>query len=197
MAPLPVIEGVFRVTMVWNPMSGVQPVNVWHCHEVDTGTDPGDALNSITSTLGAHHDMFDILPISSTLNRIVVTKLDGSSASVEGTVSGSFGTTDDVIEPAVAGILSIRTGQRGPRGRGRLYLGPTTEGHGGNGSLTESIRATMQTAWNDFADDLSHEVDTSLQFGVASYVHADFHEAVSIVMEGKYGTQRRRQDQLR
>ena len=197
MAPLPVIDNVFRVAYEWGDIGGTTAVNVFHVKGTDAGDDPGDILNSITSTQADHRDCFACLPGGSVMTRVVVTKLDGSSAAVVGNISGTFGTGAGAIEPAVAGLLHIGTGQRGPRGRGRLYIGPIAEDMTGNGKMESAVRATMQTAWQDFTSDLADEVDTSANLGVASYVHSDFHEQVALVMELFVATQRRRQDRVR
>lgn len=194
--PLPVIANVFRVAIAWDRNAGVAPVNVFHVRAVSASL-AGDVLNTVLEVEAAHHDMWECLKSGTTNDSVTVTPLDGSSAGAVGKITGTRGAGGGDTIPAAAFVISIRTGQRGPRGRGRLYIGPCVEDDQSNGVCATSTRDTMQTAWNDFATDLNDALTTPVHFGVASYVHSDFHESVSIVCDSIVGTQRRRQDQLR
>lgn len=196
MTPLPVITDVYRVVYNWTSISGVSAVNVIHVSS-DSSAEPGDVLNTVLDVQSDHRDMWNFLPQDQTLDSLVVTKLDGTSASVTGSLSGVVGTGTASVVPAVAALLHIGTGQRGPRGRGRVYIGPTTEDLITSGHVNSTPQGTAQTAWNDFADDLDGALSHPCQLGVASYVHADFHVFSSLVLQGLTATQRRRQDQLR
>lgn len=196
--PLPVIANVFRVALEWAPApSGVSAVNTFHVRS-DAPADAGDVLGQVQGRLDDHHDMWLPLHTGSAIARVSVLPLDGSTATVFGTGPSGLGSGSGADSPASAFIMSIATGQRGPRGRGRIYIGPCTEDAIGNGGSDGAMRATMQTAWNDFATDLdAFGGPVAVHFGVASYVHADFHSSSALVVESLLGTMRRRQDQLR
>lgn len=197
MAELPIIENVYRITIEWQGNNGFPSVNTFHARGTEGDTDPGSFLDSVTSTLSAHHDMFNFLISGTLMARVSLTPLDGHTAPVEGVVTGGFGIGTSNAIPAVAQLVHIGTGQRGARGRGRMYIGPITEDATSGGFLDATRAGTVQTAWNDFADDLRDEVDHSLVLGVASYVHADFNDYASITVPHLCATQRRRQDALR
>jgi hypothetical protein len=122
--------------------------------------------------------------------------LDGTSAGLDGSFGDTGGEQSGDIIPAACAIVKVRTAQRGPRGRGRVYLGPIGESAQANGILTSAIAGRMTTAWNTWASAILADAAT-LEFGIASYKHADFHPFDTIAVEGPLGTQRRRQTQLR
>ena len=81
-----------------------------------------------------------------------------------------------------------------------MYVGPCTEEAITHGKLETAVRAAMITAWGDWRDDIGNVgFDTEADFDlvIASYVHADEHNVVSIDVEIPVATQRRRQDQMR
>jgi len=98
--------------------------------------------------------------------------------------------------PSVAALVSLRTTIRGPRGRGRQYVGPIVEQAQENGVMEGTTRANLQTAWLSFANDLQ-ELDPAMALCVASYVHAEAVNVSTITVDQLTASQRRRQDQLR
>jgi hypothetical protein len=103
---------------------------------------------------------------------------------------------DDPFEPAACYLMSFTSGQRGPRGRGRSYIGPVGEGNTDNGVTTGTANAALVDAWNTFLQAL-FDTDDAWVLTVASYTHSDHHPAEVITFENTIATQRRRQDQLR
>jgi len=97
--------------------------------------------------------------------------------------------------PNAAAVLSLRTPQRGARGRGRQYIGPVSEAALTDGKIVESYRGAMVGAWQDAGVSLAGSPITA-SFGVASYAHAEVNGVTSISMRVPGGTQRRRQNQL-
>lgn len=193
MAPLPIITDVFRVTLNWSNLVGVAPRNVFNvlAPTYDELTLGGALVSHFTDA------MFSCLNDSYILNDIDVIALDGASATQttpDGNTNGQ--TSSSQLLPATAAILSIRTAQRGPQGRGRMYIGPCCEANVASGVLDSTVRSTMEAAWTTFINAIETLV-SPITFGVASYKHAAFYDHVTHQVESVVGTQRRRQDQLR
>lgn len=193
MPPLPVIADVYRCVLEWNQNLGVTPRNVFHVQS-DSSTLPDIALG-----IGAamSDDMFIAMPSAFGVSSVFITPLDGVTA------GGSFplGATFNSIEsgqpmPAVAVVQTLTTEQRGPRGRGRMYIGPASEAVCDAGHFVGDAVGLMDTAWDNFIADLTTG-DPTLVLVVASYVHADAHPVTSHRTNEVLGTVRRRQDQLR
>lgn len=192
MPALPVIEDVYRVSLNWSQVSGCTPVNVMNFFAAST--DPVSLGESLGGTFSSA--MFGCMHSSFNLDSLAVLPLDGATATVVVPVSGvTGGGSGDTVIPA-AGLVSLRTAHRGPSGRGRVYLGPVSEGVSGGGALESSVVTSMQTAWNTFRTDLA-TADVPSTLVVASYVHAVANSLVSCTVETLMGTQRRRQQQLR
>jgi len=197
MPALPVISNVFRCAVEILSNGLFHPVSVFHVRS-HSAADAGDVLDQVTARLDDHLDMWSFLHSTSSFEAIKVTPLDGSTATVQGSLASTMGTGSGDSIPQACALIHIGTGQRGSRGRGRIYTGPVTEDLIHNGSLDSTLRGTVQTAWNDFATDLNaFGGPVEVEFGVASYVHSDFHPSVSITCQALGATQRRRMDKLR
>lgn len=194
--PLPIIANVFRVTLDWARADGIAPRNVIHVEDPAHGRSEGDVGTAIGAQLGAIGHQFDCVSSLYVLGSVNVLKLDGSSASVNVPFSATSGQASGDVMPAVAGVLSLRTDQRGPQGRGRLYLGPMGEGVQSAGVLSPTVVSAMATAWETFRTNLG-TLTPPLPWVVASYKHAVARDILSVTMDSLVGTQRRRQDQLR
>jgi len=193
MPPLPTITDVFRCTFNWTLFDGVAPKNVIHVR-APSATEEQVAIE-VLAALQTHQ--FEGMPEDFVLDTLDVLPLDGATAtfSAPGDGYNSGGGSGD-FSPASAAVVSLRTAQRGARGRGRVYVGPLqesvmTDGHFNSGNVTE-----LGTAWVDFRQALIDSAITA-HLCVASYVHADSHDVASIAVDSILGTQRRRQDQLR
>lgn len=193
MATLPVINNVFRCTLLWNTNVGITPRNVFHVRA--SGATQEDVALAVEASAVDHL----VAPMSAAWDcpEIAVLKLDGSSAGqIFSLSSGTFlgGVTGSDVIPQATAVVSFHTAQRGPRGRGRMYVGPIAESMQAQGVLNTTAHDDMGVAWVDFIENLSN-ADTPLQ--VASYVHADAHEVTNVNVDVMIGTQRRRLDQLR
>jgi len=195
MAPLPTIGNCVRVAINWNASGALRPINVLHLITAsDDEEEIAGALGDAFQAGGA--PVWQALSNAFTIDSYTVTLLDGSSAGQvinEPTTIGGQATGD--IIPAAAAVLSFHTPQRGPRGRGRLYIGPIGEGVQAGGVLTGTNALDMVGAWQDVATDLAAS-SIAASLGVASYVHAEVNGVTSISMRPQIGTQRRRQNQL-
>lgn len=195
MAPLPTIGNCVRVSINWTTQGGVRPINVVHLITDSTNeSEIGEALDDAWVAGGAN--VWAIVQETYRIDSYTITLLDGHSAGqvVDCGVTVGGQATGNIV-PAVAGVLSFHTPQRGPRGRGRLYMGPVGEGVITDGLLSSSIRNDIIGAWDDVVDSLAAS-PVAASFGVASYVHAEVNGVTAISMRGPAGTQRRRQNQL-
>lgn len=181
--------------MVWSTFGGVRPVNVFHLitsstNETEIGEEVDLAFNAGTS------QCFAGVSSQYTVDFYQITLLDGASATIiVDATHGVGGLASGAPIPQVAAVLSLRTPQRGARGRGRLYMGPLSEGVVDNGIVESSVRADFIAGWTDFEAELTGS-PIAASLGVASYVHAEVNGVTSISMRPQSGTQRRRQDQL-
>jgi len=109
-------------------------------------------------------------------------------------VSVGGGTGETIVQGCA--LVSLHTAQRGSRGRGRVYLGPITEGKQADGTLVAASQIQTLDAWAAWQENML-SATPSIELGVASYTHADFHPVTSIRVDSIIATQRRRLDQLR
>lgn len=199
MAELPVIEGVLRITINWNRVVGVQPRNVFHVH-IDGGGegDIGSFLDtSYHTAVTGGHNPHAALGSDYVANTIDILPLDGTTGTLTATLEHPWGgSASGEILPSSAAIVRFNTGTRGPKARGRQYIGPTTEGVCVNGILHDDTATEMQLGWTAFNDALGTG-DAPMHIVVASYKHAEAFDVVGFSAERPLGTQRRRQDQLR
>lgn len=188
--PPPVIADLFKVELKWNPYQGVKPTNRLHFHSA-AGT-----VSQLAAALEAHltAGMFDPMSTGQTLTTFGITPLDGTTAEQEFTWAGIAGAATGEIIPQGAAIVSLRTLQRGPRGRGRVYVGPVVEGEVINGALGDA--ATLQAAWIAFQAAMFAAAGAWV-FEVATYKHLTSNTVTTIIADPLIGTQRRRMDQLR
>lgn len=195
MAPLPTIGNCIRVDLQWNTHAGVAPHNTFHIITASSDLEEiGEALGSAFDDGG--DGVWGALSSSYTLNHCLLTDLSNDEAAVDvplGTVIQGGGGGD--ILPAVAAVLSFRTIERGPKGRGRLYLGPITEAAQSNGLLDVDDVTAWRAAWVAVNDSLA-DSSINASLGVASYTHEEVTGVTSISMRQQVGTQRRRQNQL-
>jgi hypothetical protein len=193
MPVLPTISGVYRITLDWNTNVGITPRNVFHVRK--NGSNEVEVSDIILGDAVDH--LFAPMSASWDCPELAVLKLDGTSATQFFPIdSGTFlgGTTGSDVIPQACAVVSFHTLQRGPRGRGRMYVGPISENQQAQGALNTTTSGDMAVAWAEFISNLSGD-DCSLV--VASYVHSDAHDVTSFNIDALIGTQRRRLDQLR
>jgi len=187
---LPTIPDVFRCTLNWQTTGGVTAHNVLHFYAPSKNEqDVADALqDNITSNMfnfianGVELDSVDVIDlgsIASTLEHNFSPKIDGQG-------------TGDLI-PNNAAVLALRTDVRGPRGRGRIFIGPVCEGQLNDAFVDGTYKAALLTAWGVFKTAMQAD---GVDLHVASYVHEDSHVVTSFSMRDVAGTMRRRQNQL-
>ena len=167
--PLPTIAGVVRASAAGDCLGGGRWSNTWHYRRVDLGSASPAAIASLHAELLVFYTaLFSTLYCTGTkLEKIDYTPLDGSSGafSLPGGVDGADTVTNQ-LPPEVSPVITIRTGDRGRRSRGRIFLPPPSKGNVQSGRLTSTaigIYTAATTALLAAAGPIGWEL------GVASY----------------------------
>ena len=183
----PVINDIFRVVLRWTAITGIAPVNVMHISCPTGGvTDVAAGVEAAFQT-----SQFDEVSANFAIEALGVTPLDGVTAELIVPITPVSGGASGNILWEEAMLVSLHSTQRGPRGRGRLYIGPTTEAQVDAGKFGTSPIASQTGIWDAFANALIANSPT-MALGIASYVHADWHQATSVHCEVDVATQVRR-----
>jgi hypothetical protein len=141
-------------------------------------------------------DMIYPLPTSQAINRVTVTKLDGSSASYTistGSAGKWKGTLSGDVAPAVCAVVKFNTIFRGRSATGRAYIGPAAESAGTNGFLGSTVPGSMATAWSTFQTAM---VGDDCPQVVASYLHSTAATVLQYSVRNAFATMRLRQSRL-
>lgn len=192
MAPLPVIEDVYRCALNWLGVSGSQnATNVLHIWDVTGGHD----ADWVNDRLQDHvtSNMWATTADGAAVNEIAITPLDGSSATriyaPDTPANWDGGTGGDSI-PSGAVLVSLATAQRGKSFRGRVYIPFLAEAAQDDGFLTGADVASQRTAWSNFVDDMA---GANADLVVASYKLSLKGSVTSATIPQAVATQRRRQ----
>jgi hypothetical protein len=186
--PLPVITGVYRVTLNWGtPSPSVHAHNVMHFF-APTLTD-ATLFTAIDGAVTAA--MWDTVVNTASVKSVDTMKLDGSSPTVNHATGSPLkwqgqSTGSDYI-PQGCCVVSEYTATRGRSHRGRVYLPWVSEGEQTSGNLLDI--PAMQTAWTAF---LANVAAADAFLHVASYKLGTSSEVTSVVVKDKLKTQRRR-----
>lgn len=191
--PLPVIENVYRVALEFTNNSGGHSTNVLHVRTLMANVDEiAIALDAATVA-----DMWYPLATPYHLDSWNLTPLDGVSPTFTlPASSGNNGNGGNVSSNATAAVLKLSTGIRGPRGRGRLFIGPAGESVCESGEVSSVARESAVEGWNTWGSTLFALDPDPIEFVVASYTHEDANSVVNISMDARLGNQRRRQRQV-
>ncbi len=189
MAPLPVISGTSRVALQWRPFNAV---NVMHFHQ-DSVDQPG-----LLALLSAHFTapMWALNQFQQKIDTISITPLDGTSSTLVAATDGSAkftGAGTGAPIPAAAAVLSLITVFRGRSARGRLFLGPTSEGAAEAGTFTPTQVNNVRAAWDAFQAAM---ITANTPQVVASYKNATALTVIGYSMRTACGTIRLRQSRL-
>ena len=193
MGALPVIANVFRCAFEFTG-GIVNPVTVLHFKCTDTSD-----VAEIATAIGAAHiaaasNPWIAMHSDYTTSGVLITPLDGHTAGTSqplGTTLGGAQSGDQILNDAV--VLSEHTAQRGSRGRGRVFIGPITEGVQNGGLITGTLQTDTLNHWASWHAEL-RAGSPSIDPVVASYTHADSHTIVGLRVNTKVGSQRRRLD---
>jgi hypothetical protein len=196
MPGLPVIADCFRVTINWQELNGVTPRNVLHVSSTSSNVDDiADSFDLAVKNSLPSHNPWECMSSSRVAPTFDILPLDGTSVSSTHTFTETpvgIGGGQEVYQAAA--VVSLQTARRGPRGRGRQFIGPCCEdtiNSGHNGDVSG-----MQDGWDFLLDQLVIQ-DPILQLVVASYKHADMNVVTAARVDSILGTMRRRQNQIR
>lgn len=196
MAVLPIIPNTYRVTLLWGANLGIACRNTFHVNKA--GTTLAAIWGNLDTAFGAPAlaaSQWQACGVGFGCQTALVYDLGTTNAGEVRTLTRGLvgGGANDVI-PGASPIITIRSSQRGPQGRGRLYLPPVTEDQQAGGKLTAGALTTMGAAWATFLGSLA---GNGVAFGMASYKHAAFHPFTSVVVESALATRRPRQNKIR
>jgi hypothetical protein len=188
MAPLPVITGVFRVAQTWTVAGTPRAANVMHFSAPTlTVVTLGTLLDAkVTSS------MFGCVASQCQVKGWEIIPLDGTTPTyIKNVTTARGGQGAGTGMPAVACVVSLRTGLRGPAGRGRVYLPWVSEDNFASGIIDAAAVSATLAGWNTFNTQM---IAGGATLGVASYAHSSFSPITSLSISTKAATQRRRQD---
>jgi hypothetical protein len=173
MAHLPIITEVFRVTLRWGGGTYPDVHNVFHVTS-PTAT-PADIATALDGSW--HNGQFGIVSNNYSVNTYMILPLDGSATTSEfapdpGNTEGLDGQASGDILFNIAMCLGWLTAQRGPRGRGRLFLGPVSESNVVSSSFNGVDFTALANAWDLWGAAMIAADCTPV---VASYAHHDAH----------------------
>jgi hypothetical protein len=203
--PLPILSGTHRVAVTRQPGNASTSTNVMHFFSSTlTSSQVITALNGAVKPA-----MFT--PVHNALStvEVVATELDGVSPTVGQSFTGGnwlgAGTGDPHFAPCI--VITLKTGERGRRRTGRVFLGSISEEATTNGHVDAAILAPLQAAWTAFVADAT---TAGIPLHVASYgynpvppdpLRPSFAAAslpvLTVQVQSVLGTQRRRQSRLR
>lgn len=193
MGHLPVIPDTYRVAFRWTSGTVGNAVTVAHFQAPTlSATGVKSALDSNVTAA-----MWQPLKNTTKVTQLDILKLDGFASTISFGVTGSkwagVGTTNDELA-AVAAIVKLVTGFRGPARRGRHFLPFVSENSANSGQVISSDLSVWQAAWTAFLPAMNTAGCAPV---VASYVHGDTKPVTTYVCETYLGTQRDRQTRLR
>lgn len=186
---LPTITNVSRVTFKWGP---TESYNVMHFKQ--DSIDPAGLFGAFDANFTANQ--WACLGTSQKIQEVDITPLDGvglTESFVPPNTAKWNGVQTGDIAPAVAGVVSLRTALRGRPYRGRIFLGPCTEGSGNQGIMTGSIATAVANAWTSVASALASD---GVFHVVASYLKEAAYPVLNYLVRNAFGTMRPRQSRL-
>jgi hypothetical protein len=195
--PLPVIADTMRVAVRGTAPNGHAWANILHFRKSGAITftaaiailDPL-LLSHYSTASGAGSPWRNWAHTTSSLTQFEYTPLDGTSATsvITHVVAGLSG--GDPLPASVALVATLRTATRGRSYRGRVYNGPLTEDFNLLGKPTAALVAALQVQWDRFVNTALPGTGVSLV--VASYLANVATNVVSVSVDGRWDTQRRR-----
>lgn len=189
--PLPIITNVFQAVLVWNNAFAQRPATTTlHFIRTDNADTAADLYASLDSSVTA--GMWNALSDAARVDHVDITPLDGASAASTfntGSPDKWKGASGTDFIPQGCIVISIKSGQRGSRGRNRVFLPWVSETQQQSGTIAAMTLATMTTGWTGFHGSMN---DLGWPMVAASGKFSDSHLANVPVVRGFLKTQRRR-----
>lgn len=147
--PLPVIDGVLRITAAGAIQGGGRWSNTWHARNISlAGWTAASVLAFhdifkqfyIGPAIGAGNSQRSNWPAGTTIDSIDYTPLDGTSGAFSHALSLLGTGTGSAMPAEVSHVLTIRTADRGRQNRGRIFLPATvTSTYGADGHVGSTL----------------------------------------------------------
>lgn len=197
------VGDLFAVTFTWQSKDGIAQ-NVRHYQiTTQTGDDPAPRDVAFAADLEVVNDYLPIVSsqahyVTTRAQRISITTGLPLSAFGEGTVFGNLagGVAGDKLPGQVAGIITLRTNQPGPRRRGRFYCSfPAEASSDVTGVPVEPYIAAAATLGGRLLTSLSVVAGggpATLSPVIYSRAGAITTQLLAIQVRSVWGTQRRR-----
>lgn len=180
----------YRVSIV-GTINNVVIVNTFHVVQESglIGTVEGDIASVWGSSPRTNY--LTLKPTTYTLQKMSVIKVSGGAP--EGgdvALTGAGTRSGDVLPYQTAAVITLKTGIPGRRYRGRMYIGPLTEGDQNNGILN----TTALTNLNSYMGALMSSFGSGDQFRLAvwSKKNLSYNFVTSYISRDIMGTIRRR-----
>lgn len=189
--PLPVLADMWQVRLNWNNTNAPRDAsnNLYFFDSVGTQTATNLAVDFAASV---NAQMWGMQSTPSVVTAMTITPLDGVTAGAVFPTGGGAvwlggSGTDAILQGST--VISIKSGHRGPSGRGRVYLPWTAESTQLNGVLTPANVTSVQTGWNSF---FTAMVAAGWSPSVVSTADAINYPALNYTVRPNLMTQRRR-----
>ncbi len=189
--PLPIIANTYQAVLNWtNTQAPRDAANILHFFDDVGGQTELDLKNDMVSN--ADQIMFQAVTSNARVNELRITKLDGIRAGqryaipVDPDFTGGGG-TDAILQGAQ--VVSLRSNQRGPRGRNRVFLPWIAEDRQLNGVITPAVTANVANAWAGF---LAAMTMSGWRMVAASALYQQQNAVTTIAVSSSLHTQRRR-----
>jgi len=194
---LPVIADTMRVAVRGLASNGHHWANVLHYRKTGALSFTGAIaildpilVDHLSTNNGGGSGWNALAHTSASVQDIVYTPLDGSSAStiITHAIAGISG--GDPLPASVALVVSLRTALRGKSYRGRVYTGPNIESNNtASGTPGASHVSTLALQWTAH---LAALAGTGVSLVVASYLHGTAQDVTSVNVDARWDTVRRR-----
>lgn len=193
----PIDPNVFRLRLIWTNGSSISDTNnVIYMNDLTNARSAVQCAEDFNTAANANPDCWGLISGNYDCFTIEAQPMDGATAPVAvtlpHTMSGQAGGED---LPGNACVVTLQTLGIGRRRRGRMFLGPVTEGQVSFGTLNPTTVAAVQA---DFDTLLTALIADDLQPVVASQVGSGLFTAVEHYrVNGYVATQRQRLVRLR
>lgn len=189
--PLPVIPDVYQVVLNWsNANAPRDAANTLHF--LDTvGTQTVANLNAdIEASVGAIQ--WQAVTASARVNAMRITPLDGATAGTTFVVAAAAkwtggGGVDAILQGSQ--VVSLKSAQRGPRGRNRVFLPWVAEDRQVNGTIDGVVTGNVAGAWATFTSTM---LAAGWQLVAVSALHNEANDVINLSVSSAMKTQRRR-----
>lgn len=189
--PLPIINLTYQVALVWQAAAAPRPAsNILHFVDIVGTQNESDLFTDLQANVTA--GMWSATSNTAGITQVNITQLDGVSAGQAFTPTPAAKWNGSAAGEMIlqgATVVSLKSDQRGPRGRNRIYLPWIGEDQQTNGTIAAGTVTAMTAAWVAFETAMGV---AGWQLTAVSGVHATENSVTSIAVRPYVKTQRRR-----